>query len=379
MHATQMDGFREVDWTTADAAPHFPAPGKPVRTATELSFDLDEWVNRNAYEPTPVPEASEDSDPSTPDLAPASDPSPGPSPTDSWDFVPTPTPTPFAGPTPDVATNTQHGDYFPSAATADEALGRTTSKKRPSRTQTGLSALMPARKKSSRQKKIEGGFPCRENCGQCFNRECDERKHHERRHLPESHWPHECTHCPKKSQYPKDVWRHLEQTHAMVVPPKVPKSLRQQLGCPCCSQSASDWLAKHNDLNQQPLHIQTVQSPVTESTPSSPTSPNILWTLTSAITKLRRLSLKSRRDKFIMVTTDKQKFTEVDVSGLHTTEALLGRIASTLAFDKQRVQEISVHKYTRRSVGDLLTGENLLAFITQYADAEGSLKLFVKP
>ncbi|KAF7198299.1 hypothetical protein HII31_00038 [Pseudocercospora fuligena] len=369
MHATQMDGFREVGWS---AAPHFQAPGKPARTATELSFDLDEYIHRNAYEQTPVPEAPEYSDRSTPDLIPASDQTPGPSPTDSLDFVPTPTP--LAGPTSHIAAPAQNGDYFSSTA-PDEELGRTVSKKRPSRTLTGFSSiLLPPRKKSQRQKKIEGGFPCRETCGQCFDRECDEKKHYERRHLPEEYWPHECLHCPKKSQYPKDVWRHLSQTHGMVVPPKEPKSLRQGLGCPCCSQPASDWLESHN------LNIQTVQTPAAmESAPSSPTSPNLLWTLTSAITKLRRLSLKSKQDKLIMVTTGEQKFTDVDVGGIHTTDALLARIASTLGFDNQRSKEISVHTYTRRAVGQLLTGDRLMKVITESADAEGSLKLYVKP
>ncbi|KXT10464.1 hypothetical protein AC579_1846 [Pseudocercospora musae] len=354
-----------------------PLPGNLARTATEHTmsdYDLDEFIHSAAYH-----EATPDLEP-TPSLQ-------LPSPAHSFDSVLTPTPTPtppYAEPPYTVpATSARHVAYFPPAADVDP-LERSASncKKRPSRTLTGLSALMPlTKKRSQRQKKIENGFPCRESCGQCFHRECDERKHYERRHLSEEHWPHECTRCPKKFQYPKDVWRHLLQTHGMVVPPKGPKSPRPQLGCPCCSQTASDWLEEHNDPHEQYLHIHThtVQPPVTNSTPSSPTSPNILWTLTNAITKLRRLSLKSKQDKFIMVTTDRQNFTEVDVSGIHTEDALLARIASTLAFDDQRAHDISLHKYTRRSVGDRLTGEALLSVITQYADAEGSLKLFVKP
>ncbi|KXT01162.1 hypothetical protein AC578_604 [Pseudocercospora eumusae] len=316
-------------------------------------YDIDDFIHRAAYEDLCI---------STPSLH-------HPSPAESFDSVTTPTP--LNGDAPYIVTPTSARDvaYFPPAADLDPLeRSASNSKKRPSRTLTGLSAFMPlTKKRSQRRKKIENGFPCRENCGQCFHRECDERKHYERRHLSEEHWPHECTRCPKKFQYPKDVWRHLWQTHGMAVPPKGPQSPRPQLGCPCCSQTASHWLEEHNDLNEH------VQSPV------SPTSPNILWALTNAITKLRRLSLKSKQDKFIMLTTDKQKFTEVNVSGIHTKDALLARIASTLAFDDQRIQEISVHKYTRRSVGDLLTGDALLSVITQYADAEGSLKLFVKP
>lgn len=377
-----VDNFGPVAWHSSESA-HSATPGNligdnVVTSPDEINFD--DWLDRNAYEQTPAPD-DQTTHASTPELLPSL-PLQFPSPSDSLDFVPTPTPR--QGVTPHIAeaTTATNGDYFSGAADAEEdPLERSFSKKRPSRTLTNISiALMEplAKKRSQRRKKLEGGFPCRKECGQCFDRECDEKKHFERKHRDERYWPHECLHCPKRSQYPKDVWRHLEQTHQLKVPPKQPKSLRQQLGCPCCSKTASDWLERHN-LAIVP--VQTVSSPQTSpqtESPTSPaTSPNILWTLTQSIMKLRRLSLKSRENKFIMATTDKSKFVEVDVGGINEAGALVSRIMTTLA-QPQNAQMSSVQSYTRKSgPGPHLSHEALLSLVSKAADAEGTLKLLI--
>ncbi|KXT10339.1 hypothetical protein AC579_4953 [Pseudocercospora musae] len=237
-----------------------------------------------------------------------------------------------------ITASASNRNYLPAIDETD-SLEPSASEKRPSRTFSDLSILMPARKKSSRSRKIEGGFPCRENCGQCFDRECDQRKHFERRHFSESYWPHEFLYCPKKSQYPKDVCRHLAQTH----------------GKTCCSKPASDWLEEHS------LNPPLVQAP-------SDFQPQPQET---------RLRHKTKPERYIMVTTDGSQLVEVDVSDVVSTESLAQKVRDTLGVEIDPVN-VSFSKWSRRQRSQAMDIQQTLDLVTKAADAEGSTRLLVK-
>lgn len=62
-------------------------------------------------------------------------------------------------------------------------------------------------------------------------------------HLSKTDYPHECSRCGLEFDTPKDLWWHLASTHKLSVPEP---SLRNSLGCPCCSKDAADWMQDNN-------------------------------------------------------------------------------------------------------------------------------------
>lgn len=253
------------------------------------------------------------------------------------------------------------------ASTEMAPIAPVISKKRPSRTQTNLSAMVDAAvhrnpsNKRARLVRIDNGFPC-EGCEKMFHRECDRTKHNERKHRPESWWPHECLYCEKRSQYPKDVWRHLEQTHHMKVPAKEPQSLRKGLGCPCCSKNASAWLEANNRDESA-------------SAPPSPSTHNSLWSLTRSILQFKKLSIRVKREaqKFVFATTDSEDFKKIDVTGLSNARHITSRIAATLDLDGR----IDVHRFTLKRGKEQRLSDAELVKVVADADGEGTLRLFV--
>ncbi|KAI5366562.1 Putative Zinc finger C2H2-type [Septoria linicola] len=213
-----------------------------------------------------------------------------------------------------------------------------------------------ARQRSKRHKSLEGGFAC-EGCEETFDRACDRSKHFKRTHAGEESRPHRCPECSlmgkvKAFLYPKDVRRHQKQVH------------------------------KIDTVNVSPA------VPSDTSEPTTPTSPNAsaLWTLTKAVQRFKNLRISStspttnaRQEKFIMVSTNKHNFVDVDVTGITAPEALTSKILNALNVGATGNHELFAQSYSRRhGLGEKVSRKALLDLVNRLADSESSLKLFVQ-
>ncbi|CAK4031840.1 hypothetical protein CB0940_04326 [Lecanosticta acicola] len=220
--------------------------------------------------------------------------------------------------------------------------------------------------KTKRNKKAIGGFPCQlGDCDKSFDRQCDLEKHQKHKHTAKRYRPYECkkADCFVRFCWPKDVRRHMLQVHKTWLPATEPISPT------VASRKASMGLLTKTLLMFRKLHLRTkcqedndhglITSPVSFSSPDATSAPP---------------------ERFIMVTYDKQSFREVDVTALTNDThpaALIHHVIRVLGLQGfLRPENALLSKY-HRTLGfeRPLSGDALVGFVSQNADAEGTLKL----
>lgn len=241
-------------------------------------------------------------------------------------------------------------------STGNSTIPRTPSKR--ARNAADASTQKVQQPKRARNKRIESGYPCTApTCEQCFDTAGELNKHQKRAHTSRNSRPHQCHLCVMRFFWPKDVRRHLEQSHAI-------KRIKPATAFDSISVGASE--------------------------PQSPTSrtPNIMKSLAQSLLVLKKLRIRSKSaddhvvcdEKVIMVTQDKRTWVDVDLTGITQAGSLIRKIALELAGNRSvEPQKAHVYTYSRASgVGRPLTKEALLALVTKKADAQGSLRLYLE-
>jgi hypothetical protein len=322
---------------------------------------LDEWLHPDAYDTTPT------------------------SPLPDLSLSREPTPSDSVSSNPLSLCVTPPEPSLPQPPPPDSIPRRSPSKR--NRTDTGFLSLTTKKSTTKRQKQITNGFPCRqETCDALFNRGCDEAKHFQRTHAPKDTLPHSCPECGlsgivKRFMYPKDVRRHLRQVH------RIEHHAAEHTPSLSLDPTAREKL--YPDSSKALLPTTTTKTK-TKTTTRIPTTPPSIWSLTHSLISLRKLSLKAKspsspspddNDRFIMVTTDQERFLEVDVSAITAPDALLRHILAALDLHSLEPCDIAARVYARRNrvvrLGDVLGPVELMRVVERGADAQGALKVFV--
>ncbi|PPJ60737.1 hypothetical protein CBER1_02381 [Cercospora berteroae] len=304
----------------------------------DADFDLDDFVNPSAYEPSVTVKAEQQM----------------PWPPGRHRYHSEPSVSTRIKMPPHAHTSPP-GAYLSSPTEPGHELVRSISKRDRQDTSNDLTSTTK-RAPSKRLKQQKGGYPCTHlGCADTFDRACDQKKHYQRTHAPKDSHPHSCPDCQehgivKTFLYPKDLRRHFKQVHSKII---------------------TNISAGRKASNASPV----------SATASKPLALRVLFKAVMSLKKLR-ITATTPQHKFIMVSQDQKSFTEVDVFDVFTPADLVSKILEPLKFDSMfPIQWVQAQTYSRQygrvKLGQRLDAQSIFDLVMKDADSQGSLKLLI--